>query len=361
MRSAICPKCFSRVNEEQWVYRCRTRECKDRDKAVAVSAVQRGRGGESACPACGESYPAPLCPDCGYPLHVDESASAALSVSIAGAAGSGKSHFLAVMLEELKQRVSTVYDCSLFPLGGDDTIEQYDRKYYQPLYVRGETLESTDQNDVYPLIYSLVFQQDRNVRAINLTVYDACGANFESIAAMSDFNRNLYHSGGIIFMIDPAQLSVIAEWQAAHGIKRSGPDVSAVLARTVHLLRAGSGQKNLRQKLETPIAVCLTKLDSVAELIDPASFLMAPSRHMREAAFNVMDFQTCSLEAQSMIEAWGGGDLLRQITSQFSDCGFFGFSALGSSPSDGGSVGHVVPNRVTDPLLWLLWKNKLIK
>jgi hypothetical protein len=95
-------------------------------------------------------------------------------------------------------------------------------------------------------------------------------------------------------------------------------------------------------------------------MLDAASFLRAPSRHLREGSFDSDDFEACNLEAQSLIEFWGGGELVRQVNSQFNSVGFFGLSALGGEPSEGGGVHHIAPHRVADPLLWLLWKSKAI-
>lgn len=361
MKTAICSKCFTQSSEDQWLYTCRRDNCASKGNTIKQSETVSGRGGAPSCSGCGEPFASPLCPSCGFSIYETEPGATSISISIVGAQGCGKSHFLSVLIEQLKQEISKAYDCALFPLGGDDTISLYDRLYYQPLFVRGQVLESTEQDDVNPLIYSMVFQQERGPKTLDLIFYDACGANFESIAAMSSFNRSIYHSGGIIFLIDPSQFPVVGEWNATHHKEICESDPTSLLSRTVQLIRTGSGQKSLRQKLDVPIAVCLTKLDSVKPLLDVSSFLQAPSRHISNASFDALDFEACSLEAQSLIESWGGGEITRQVSSQFSERGFFAISSLGGSPSDSGGIHHIAPHRVSDPLLWLLWKNKIIK
>lgn len=206
-----------------------------------------------------------------------------------------------------------------------------------------------------------MFQQERAPKAIDLIFYDSRGASFESAEAMASLNRSIYHSGGIIFLIDPTQLPHVGEWQASRKGKVCESDPAAMLNRAIQLIRTGSGQKSMRQKLDVPIAVCITKLDMIKPLMDASSFLQAGSRHLREARFDPLDFEACSLEAQSLIEAWGGGEIVRQVTSQFNSYGFFGLSALGGPLANGGGVHHIAPHRVTDPLLWLLWKNKAVR
>lgn len=361
VKSAICPKCFAQTTEDKWVYTCRRDNCRAKGNAVPAAQAVKGRGDAPACPECGDLYASPLCPLCGFPVHEENPDSAALSVTLVGAAGSGKSCFLATLIDEMKNRMAKTYDCALFPSGGDDTIALYEKQYYKPLYERGHVPEPTTQDDVNPLMYSLVFQKEPNTKTLDLIFYDSCGANFESISAMSNANRSLYHSGGILFLIDPTQLPVMREWAASHNGKICDADAVALLTRTVQTIRTGSGQKLLKQKIETPIAVCITKLDEARPLLDASSFMLANTRHFREDKFDKLDFNACSMEAQSLIEAWGGGEIVRQVTSQFSDFAFFGLSALGDAPSQAGGVHHIAPHRVTDPMLWLLHKNKAIR
>lgn len=360
MKSAVCPKCFMKTTEEQWVYSCRRSECEMLDRALELSETVSDRNGQPACPGCEEPFASPLCPECGFPVCEDDT-SMSVAVSIIGAQGSGKSHFISVLIDELKNRVAKVYDYSLFPLGGDATLSLYDRQYYKPLFVDGQCLEPSEQDSINPLIYSLVFGREREPKAVGLTLYDSCGDNFESITAMANYNRSIYYSGGILFFIEPSQLPVAAEWIASRGGNICEANPVSLLTRTIRLLRTGNAQKNLGKKLDIPVAVCLTKLDTVRPLLDVSSFLCAPPRHLREAAFDSVDFEACSLEARSLIEAWGGGELVGQITSQFSTYGFFALSALGGEPSSSGGVHHIAPHRVTDPILWLLHKNRVIK
>jgi hypothetical protein len=360
MKTAMCPKCFTVSGDEQFVYACPREGCKSHSKPLGAAEAVRDRNGQPACPCCGEPYPHPLCPECGFPILDSDADSLSLSISLVGSQGSGKSHYLSVLIDELKNSVSPAYSCSLFPLGGDDTLSLYEKQYYRRLFVDNQCLASTAQDEVSPLIYSLVFQNETRSKSVNLMFYDSCGANFETITAMANHNRSVYHAGGILFMIDPTQVPAVAEWQASRGGRICDSDAGALLTRIVHLVRTGSGQKNLGKKLDIPIAVCLTKLDTLRPMLDAASFLRAPSRHLREGSFDSDDFEACSLEAQSLIEFWGGGELVRQVNTQFANVGFFGVSSLGGEPSESGGVHHIAPHRVTDPLLWLLWKCKAI-
>lgn len=360
MKSALCPKCFAETTEEKWIYSCKRDNCKAKGNPVLSAQAVRGRGDAPACPECGEAYASPLCPLCGFSVYEEESGSGSLSVSIVGSEGSGKSHYLSVLIDEMKNRVAEAYGCALFPLGGDDTITHYESEYYRPLFEHGHTIAPTEQDEINPLIYSLVFQKERPMKAFGLTLYDSCGANFESITSMSNSSRSLYHSGGIIFLIEPTQLPTVKEWISSKGGKVCDADAASLFTRMIQLIRTGNGQKNMRQKIDVPVAICVSKLDVARHLLDASSFLLASPRHLKSDRFDTLDFDACNLEAQSLIEAWGGGEIIRQAASQLSDYAFFGFSSLGEAPAATGGVPRIAPHRVTDPLLWLLWKSKVI-
>jgi hypothetical protein len=86
---------------------------------------------------------------------------------------------------------------------------------------------------------------------------------------MANYNRSIYNSCGVLFLIDPAQLPGLREhYHRAGGGRNCKEDASIVLSRTIRLIREGSGQKNLKKKISIPIAVCLTKADTFRPLLD---------------------------------------------------------------------------------------------
>lgn len=356
----VCPKCFARYPGEQRLLVCRNAACPKSETSMPESSAVP-EAGKLNCPDCGQVLTIRLCPHCGFEFSGHSAGAEMLGISMVGAEGCGKSHFLTVLLNSIRQEMAKVYGCALYPLGGDSTIEQYHRRYYQPLFVHGRCVSSTAQEDVEPLIYSLVFPDgNAHGKTANLTFYDACGANFDSVRTMEESNRNIYNSRGILFLVDPSQFSPVRERRRAEGKPVSQVDPGTLIARTIHLIRSGSGQGDIRRKITIPIAVCLTKLDLVRPWLDPASFVRYRSRHLQQPGFDPIDFESCHLEISSLIESWSGRELLNQVASQFAHYGFFGFSALGEEPTPEGLVQHIQPHRVMDPLLWLLWKNKII-
>lgn len=356
----VCPKCFAKYPAGNRLVVCQNAACQKAGQHIPESSAGL-QNGQPVCPDCGREMSMRLCPHCQFEFSGHSPGAEMLGLSMVGAERCGKSHFLTVLLNSVKQEMSKAYGCALYPLGGDSTIEQYNRQYFRPLFVQGQTLSSTAQEDVEPLIYSLVFPDTGgNGKTTSLTFYDACGANFDSERTMEEINRNIYNSRGILLLIDPSQFPVIRDRRRAQGKPVSEVDPGTLLSRMIHLIRAGSGQGDIRQKITIPIAICLTKLDILRPWLDVSSFVRCGSRHLRQPGFDPVDFESCSLEIMSLIESWSGKDLINQITSQFTHYGFFGFSALGEEPTPTGQVHHIQPHRIMDPFLWLLWRNRII-
>lgn len=363
MNQIFCPKCFARFAPEKRQLVCRSGDCAKRGIPFPEDEAVLEEGQQPHCSGCGREITTRLCPFCGYELGGQAAGDGGLTgISLVGAAGVGKSHFLTVLLHTIKEEMSKAYDCALYPIGGDVTLEQYQRNYYTPLYVEGRCIPSTERDAVEPLIYSLVFA-DGGKHGVNtsLTFYDACGANFESERTMEDRNRDIYNSKGIIFLIDPTQFEEIRKQRAAQGRDVCEGDPVTLLSRMVHLIRNGSGQSDLNQKINVPIAVCITKMDILKSALDVSSFLRGTSRHLRQPLFDKIDFNSCNLEIISLIESWAGKELVTQVDSQFEHYGFFAFSSLGSEPTQDGRVNHIVPHRIMDPFLWILAQNGIIK
>ena len=354
----ICPKCFEPVDKA--VYACQTPGCTRADVPQDGERHRRDESNAPICAQCGKPLSARVCPRCFHPLDRDAGDLPKLPFVIIGASGCGKSNYLSVLIDQIRHDMGKAYNCALYPLGCDATMDLYDRLYYHPLFVQGRCPSTTESEDVEPLDYSLVFSGGAG-RTCSLAFYDSCGTTFDSEKTVAQYNRGLPKAKGILLLIDPSQLPVVGESFAAQGLPVIKEDISALLLRIIHLIRAETSLTSIHNKIPIPIAVCLTKLDMVQHLLDPSSFVKYTSRHLREPQFDRVDWDSCNLEAQSLIESWAGKELMNQIQAQFADSSFFAFSALGAQFSPDRPITHVSPHRVLDPFLWLLWRNGIIE
>lgn len=163
----------------------------------------------------------------------------------------GKSNYVAVLINQLKNDIGRAFNCALMACG-DKTLNRYRTEFYDPLYRHRTCVRGSDAGDVDPLIYSLIFQRKGGLfkkavnDAVSLTFFDTAGENLNSLASMQTFNRYLYHSSGIILLLDPLQLPAVRdELQGKIRLPEENTDVNTILNRTIEIIRTGSGLTDL--------------------------------------------------------------------------------------------------------------------
>lgn len=318
------------------------------------------------CEECGQPLVTKVCPKCGGELPLNIGTAKSYPIAIIGAKETGKSNYVAVLINQLKNEIGHAFNCALMACG-DKTLNRYRTEFYDPLYRHRTCVRGSDAGDVDPLIYSLIFQRKGGLfkkavnDAVSLTFFDTAGENLNSLASMQTFNRYLYHSSGIILLLDPLQLPAVRdELQGKIRLPEENTDVNTILNRTIEIIRTGSGLTDLSKKIDIPIAIAFTKIDAVDELLDPASCLKNDSAHIRKGLFDKIDFEDANNEMQSLVESWLGMELYQTVSTQFSNFAFFGLSALGSNPDMDNKIPKFRPFRVADPFLWILSQEQII-
>lgn len=367
-----CPCCFTTQSLDKCNYKCtNVRTSPACSRAMANEPFRPEVTGKVAlCDVCKQPLTVKVCPNCGFELPLSIGTSKDYPIAIIGAKNAGKSNYVAVLINQLKNAVGYAFNCSLYTTGGEQTTNRYNKDFYAPLYLNKRAVELTDYGEVTPLIYSLLFIKERGLfskgsrvdRAASLTFFDTAGENLTSEEKVSTFNRYIGHSSGIILLLDPLQLpEVRAELEGKIDLPAETTDVNAILTRSIAVIRKERGITDLTKKIDIPIAVAFTKIDAVDSLMDPSSCLKSDSTHTRNGYFDKNDFSNTDAEMRSLVQKWAGYELEQTLQAQFTTYAFFGLSALGSNPDTNGKIPKFRPFRVADPFLWLLWKNGLIQ
>lgn len=366
-KKLLCPRCFEEFNESEVEYVCSNtstvhpcRHAMDKKPQIA------GDIKKPVCEECGQPLITKICPCCKGELPLNIGTAKSYPISIIGAKETGKSNYIAVLINELKNDIGRSYDCSLMACG-DRTMQRYQTEFFEPLYRRHVCVAGTDAGEVEPLIYSLIFKKKGNFlhkksnEAVSLTFFDTAGENMSSMNSMLTFNRYLSHSSGIILLLDPLQLPRVRDkLEGKIRLPQENTDINTILNRTVEIIRTSSGQTNMSRKIDIPIAISFTKIDAVMDMLDPSSCLKNDSKHVSEKAFDKVDFEDANNEMQSLVREWLGDELILMVSTQFTTYGFFGLSALGSNPLMDNKIPKFRPFRVSDPFLWLLALKKII-
>ncbi|MET9647856.1 TRAFAC clade GTPase domain-containing protein [Streptomyces syringium] len=398
MTTVICPYCFTRGQSGRLGYRCLmsasgirggTKCDPERDdvwaqfKGTSVAPQARMRGPvfdpprafrlgakRADCPGCGVATPVRVCRQCHSDLPSDYCDQDSRIIALVGAKATGKSTYVAVLVNELRHRVGGAYRASLAAMGSD--TQRRDRDMAAELYERLQLPEATRPaalgfND--PLLYRLsVPHRSRfgeSSRHTALVFFDAAGEDLRNAEAMDRYTAYLAAADGIILLVDPLQMAPVREELGGTG----GPPLPPVetapqqIAADVAAQLRGHGRSGSRGRLSTPIAVALTKTDMLRPLLSPRSPLHHNAPH-HGGALDEAERPLVHEEVRSLLEGWDGGALCRQLDSDFSDVALFGLSALGApppadAPADAPKSGPQ-PTRVEDPLLWLLARRGLL-
>jgi hypothetical protein len=380
-RKEICPYCFEPFRLRDTPFRCSSpaaRCAPERDEVRARAwedSIPMGRvlpadgfRREHRCHACGQRSRKRLCPHCHMELPHTIGQFQNLIFSVIGAKDAGKSHYLAVLIEQIRKHAGPDLGMLLEPLN-DHTIRRYREDFYEPIFQRGTVIRGTisalsDRKVQIPLVYTLTFT-GKNLfgrRAIKglvtLVFFDTAGEDLNDQDTMSTVNKYIYRSDGIILLLDPLQLDRVRDHlDGSVPLPSRNTDAADIVTRVTNLIfeRRGLSPK---ARIPTPLAVAFSKFDAVEPLVDPQFQLRSDPDH--RSGFDQADFHAVNAEMQSLLAEWDSRVLQEQIENRFEKFGFFGLTALGCNPHGDQKIPRVLPRRVEDPFLWLLHHHGLL-
>lgn len=324
------------------------------------------------CRKCSQKISQRICPKCeaNLPMAIDDLSD--FTIAIIGAKGSGKSHYVALLIERIKQLFRT-FDWTLQALT-EETIDNYKENFYNPLFLDNVPLQSTRKEaEPEPLMYSLKFGQSG--KRILLVFFDAAGEHFNNATTMSSMNRYIYNAAGIICLLDPLQMQAVREEISTTGgdLPDKGCDTGEILERLNSVLRQGFEEKGHAlgaKKIPTPLALAFSKIDALKApgpeyagriLFDPDSMVYQDSRY--QGYVEERELETIHGHMESWLEVADPQQHILQQCQDFKTVKYFGFSALGAPPTDHNSKLGCPPRpyRVEDAFLWLLAINGFVK
>jgi len=326
------------------------------------------RAYKKKCIGCKEAAKQLFCDDIKKEIPIEFLSMKSLPIALLGAKASGKSNYIGVLVNEIRKKMIKPFNCSLSMTCSQESKQAYNDLYYRPLYEEGFTVNATDAGmTVPPLIFPLRFMdaKDKIVNMAALTFYDTAGENLDNKDVMHEFNRYISNAHGIILLLDPLQVPKIREDLKNNGftaLPEQNTEIYDVLSIIVDVI---SGVKNIKGKIEIPLALVFTKIDVLEHnnILPEDSCLRVESEHLAHGAFVKHDFENTNLQMQDLIDNWLDEDLIGHI-KRFKQYSFFGVSSLGGNPTNGGTKidsKGIRPRRVLDPLLWLLAENGYIK
>jgi GTPase SAR1 family protein len=303
------------------------------------------------------------CLHCSRALPSNDDRAESYTIAIVGDGSSGKSHYIAACINQLRQfQALQVIGCNQI-IGLGDTDKRYYNNYFTPIYLNKQKVQASTRGTIPgelaepPLIYELVFPG----KSINLQFYDSSGEDIIDRNNMVQYSHFILNASAIIFLADPMTMPGIVNSLPSH-LQRQAPRTlssSAVLNRVISTFRQRQGG-NLNKNLKIPVAITLSKSD-LLQFADrgpfPPLFL---SDNVLPNQLDIPKFEVISNEIQTLIRRLGDQNLLKSSES-FDDVSFFAVSATGWPEDNNGQFPAIEPIRCLDPLLWVLWRLGIIK
>lgn len=317
------------------------------------------------CDICKRAAYIRLCPVCHNPIPQGAEETGSTVFVVLGSKGVGKSHYIAVLINQLKNSFATEFSTTL-SAATDRTTVKYRDVYYKRLFEEGRKLASTpsfedDKASRDPMIYYLRYLKDEKPRVYTLAFFDTAGEDLDSTDKMLSLNINAFISraSGIVYLVDPLQIPYINSRIRMDNKPATGPDVNDKLSYIAGIIR---NNKKLRPKdpIDIPLAVVLTKADvlmKVPENEEEDKILFGPESSLNidreRGRFDRNNFDEISAEVQEYLRRAVSEGFI-QTAEQFADHEFFAVSALGNNPTGSVLTRGISPFRVEDPFIWLL-------
>jgi len=393
----ICPYCFEKHKLSDVQFRCTNKRCKDFDdvemtryengnlkmpKQGKKTFVSHSRGlsvPQSAfCPECGNITHKHICPSCHNELPESTLTGKDMIISIVGSRAAGKTHFVGVLIKELRDRISVSFGGSLEGFSG--SYQRWEKNCGNKLYNTGEKLDLTQSsvhnvdNGAYrPLIFKLKLKKKiffrETIESFTIVFFDSAGEDLNDEDTMSTVNKYICKSAGIIFLLDPMQIPTVSNQldetvvERAAGIDwRTATKADDIMTRVSNLIRKDKGMSD-EQTIDIPVAAVFSKFDAIESLVPPDCIVHNPSPHCSEKCFDMSDWHNINSEIVALLHEWNADAFISQLETNYSKYSYFAASALGlnNNPTSEGRIERPRPHRIEDALLWILKENGVIK
>ncbi|MCO8271600.1 hypothetical protein M1L60_13460 [Actinoplanes sp. TRM 88003] len=327
------------------------------------------------CPKCGGETTTRACSHCHTRLPMEFGLDASPMVAMVGARGTGKTVYLTVLSNELqKPKIRSEFAATVRPIGeGQDGFgaqDQWVRESIHQVYEDRKLFSTTAQavdGRKAPIVLEWRGRHNRRFvlrkfRTNYLSFYDTAG---EDLTA-DDVTFKLHYlraADYLILLLDPFQLPEVQRLlrlpPAALLHVREGKPPIDVLARVTEALKQGDHWNG--RHITVPVAVAFAKMDAFNQHLPETHPLRARRRTL--GGYDEKTGRIIHEEMKSLLHEWGGDEIDAHLSGHYRSYQYFAVSALGAEPDYENYLVNprgVRPDRVEEPLLWLMHKGGLV-
>ncbi|MDR3074735.1 MAG: hypothetical protein LBU30_01685 [Candidatus Methanoplasma sp.] len=323
------------------------------------------RDSSGICDICKKPVYKRLCPGCHNPIPQGAEEEGSTVFVVLGPKGVGKSHYIAVLINQLRNSFSPEFGATMSP-ATDRTTLKYRDMYYKRLYEEGRKLAPTmsfeeSRESREPMIYYLRFLEGDSPRVYTLAFFDTAGEDLNSTDTIRGLNLNSFISraSGIVFLVDPLQIPYINTRIRMENKPSVGADVANMLSNITNIIRTNN-RLNMKDQIEIPLAVVLTKTDvlmKAPENDEESNILFGLNSSLNiereKGKYDKTNLDQISAEIEEYMRRAVPNGFVQKV-KEFKEHSYFAVSALGSNPTGNVLTRGVSPMRVEDPFIWLL-------
>lgn len=305
-----------------------------------------------------------VCRRCHNPLPDAYGKNTVHFASVIGITGAGKTVYISQLLKDMANYVTKVGLSAIVNSPNSRTfLEANPIQVDIPL--PGSTPAGRFQQ---PLFYQITRSVGGTKRVTETFVlYDVAGEALTDADLVTLYAPFIAHSDGMIMLLDPLQFS------AVHEVKGSYPKLSqttTVLSTIQNIISNG----NDNEKIDVPIAVCISKIDmdevqtvlgsELCELLKEDAYGEEDEDGFCKPLFNEKQYEPIAKGLKTFMMKHERA-LAQQLRDNYVSYAYFAFTALGCAvkeeKSSNGEViqypmGPVLPKWVEEPLLWLFYQ-----
>lgn len=297
-----------------------------------------------------------ICPHCHNKLPKDYGKNPVKFIAVVGISGSGKTVMLSQLIENIEDYATNG--------GGKVTFDSSDSASKFPLQYKvkaNQELPSGTREHFAPPIYlQFTKTEKKSWKETTLVIYDIAGESCINAGGIEKYGPFVRNSDGIILLLDPRQISAF-----------SCADENAEKPTAVLNAMGKAFLLDDNQVCKVPFAVAYSKSDKLQNAgidINENSHIFRPIEYTAQRGFMLDSYKNVRFEVESLLKKYSP-TFYHNVVDFFENYGFFAFSSLGhdaesTSSSDGKKANvltmNLEPKRLEEPLLWLLYKWKLI-
>ena len=293
-------------------------------------------------------------------------------IAVLGARSSGKSTYIASLIHQLlyADHLMSQLGWSIF-YATDETQENYQKRYYDPLWRQHKSLpmslrSALDPLQKEPLIYKLQSPRRlfRKRILFHMVLFDAAGEDLRDEKQMAIHNRYIANASGLVFLLDPVQFPDVND-----ALRKKDPRTPTldsahhpdhVLDKVIKQYWRDKGM-HPGSLLNIPTSLVFAKSDLLNNLnlgrTSDSPVFQNPSH---QTGFREKDSQLVSSDITQAIKDWSGHSFMGMVESTFKNYRFFAVSATGQSPDSQERYQNLNPHRIYDPIFWLAAQWRLI-